>query len=224
MIPLSVLQGHLSALERETLGAGGVSRDTVVGAMGEAHHIGSLLHNLAAVAKLESPDDVTPRHPVDLGALVERVVERHRALARPAGVTIEYSVPEPPVVVQGDVTLVEQAVGNVVHNAVRYNRAGGHVAVVLEQGPPPAGARLRVIDDGPGVGEAELARLTERRYRDDSARQRDPTGLGLGLSIAREVADRHGMTLRIQRVEPTGLEVAFDWPDDTDAQPTPGSA
>jgi signal transduction histidine kinase len=211
MIPLTVLQGHLAALERAAASGTAADRPLVVGAMGEAHHIGSLLHNLAAVAKLETPDHLVHRHPVDLGRLVERVVERHRPLARPAGVVIEYAVPEDPVTVDADVTLLEQAIGNVVHNAVRYNRPGGHVAVVLEQPAGSAGCRITVVDDGPGVSEADLARLTERRYRDEAARQREPTGLGLGLSIAREVAERHGVSMRLRRVDPTGLAVVFEW-------------
>jgi signal transduction histidine kinase len=211
MIPLTVLQGHLAAIEREASTGSAVTRQTVVGAMSEAHHIGSLLHNLSAVAKLEAPEDLVHRHAVDLAALVERVVERHRPLARPAGVSIEYAVPEEPVTVTGDVTLLEQAVGNVVHNAVRYNRPGGQVAVVLEHARGASGCRLRVVDDGPGVEAADLERLTERRYRDDAARHREPSGMGLGLAIAREVADRHGVAMRLRRVEPTGLEVVFEW-------------
>jgi signal transduction histidine kinase len=219
MIPLTVLQGHLAALERDAI-AGNAARTAVLGAMGEAHHIGSLLHNLGAVAKLESPEDLVQRHPVDLAALVERVVERHRPIARPAGVEIEFAVPEEPVTVTGDVTLLEQAVGNVVHNAVRYNRRGGHVAVVLEQAPLPGPRRLRVVDDGPGVAPEVLARLTERRYRDEEARRREPDGSGLGLAIAREVADRHGITLRVRRGDPTGLEVEFEWPAGTTGETT----
>jgi signal transduction histidine kinase len=212
MIPLTVLQGHLAALERDAAATGRADRAALLAAMGEAHHIGSLLHNLGAVAKLESPEDLVQRHPVDLAALVERVVERHRPLARPAGIDIEFAVPEEPVTVSGDVTLLEQAVGNVVHNAVRYNRQGGHVAVVLEAGRPPDLWRLRVVDDGPGVAAEAIGRLSERRYRDDDARRREPNGTGLGLAIAREVADRHGLALRVRRVEPTGLEVEFAWP------------
>jgi len=106
------------------------------------------------------------------------------------------------------VTLIEQAVSNLVHNAVRYNRRGGHVAILLED----AGGRfrLRVEDDGPGVPEAERARLFERRHRGDGARQRDPGGLGLGLHIARGVAERHGFALTLASSEHGGLAVELE--------------
>jgi two-component system, OmpR family, sensor histidine kinase BaeS len=107
------------------------------------------------------------------------------------------------------VTLIEQAVSNVIHNAVRYNHAGGHVAVVLE---PIEGQRFRltVIDDGPGVSDEDLRRLGERRYRANEARTRSPGGQGLGLSIAREVAARHGVDMQIRRSEAGGLQVQLE--------------
>lgn len=207
MIPLTVLQGHLTALRDSATGAS-AAQASLVGAVQEAHYMASLLHNLGAAAKLEAPDQLIQRHPVDLNALVERVVERHRPVAAPAGVSIEYAVPDLPIVCEGDVTLLEQAVSNIVHNAVRYNRAGGHVAVVLDRlGDDTGHFSLRVLDDGPGVPDEKLERLTERRYRDEQARQREPNGLGLGLAIAREVAERHGLVLHLRRSEAGGLEV-----------------
>jgi signal transduction histidine kinase len=211
MIPLTVLQGHLSRLREKLEGGGAIDEGEVVPALQEAQYLGSLLHNLEAAAKLEAGEPLVEHHPVDLGALVERVVARHRAVAGPADIAVEYGVPERPVIVNGDVTLIEQAVSNVVHNAVRYNRAGGHVAVLLDE-EPPAGFRLRVLDDGPGVPEEELTRLVERRRRGNEARQRHPGGLGLGLHIAYTVAERHGFDLRLARSEHGGLEVSLCGP------------
>ena len=171
----------------------------------------SLVHNLGAAAKLEAGETHVERHPVNLNELVERAIARHRPVAGPRGIEINGAVPEPALWTSGDVTLIEQAVSNAVHNAVRYNRPGGHVAVVLE---PADGAsfRLRVFDDGPGVPDDQLARLTERRYRADDARTRAPGGQGLGLSIAREVALRHGFALDLRRSEAGGLEVQLFGP------------
>jgi signal transduction histidine kinase len=146
--------------------------------------------------------------PVSVNDLVQRVVERHWALASPRAIEIEFAVPEKPVWLDADVTLLEQAVANVVGNAVRYNRAGGHVAVVLTA-IGDSEFSLRVIDDGPGVPDAELARLTERAFRGDDARRRNPEGTGLGLDIARRVAEFHRLRLEFRRSEYGGLEVEF---------------
>ena len=210
MLPLTVLQGHLAALQRAA-DDGRVTPEIVKDASEEAHYMASLVHNLGAAAKLEAGETHVERHPVNLNELVERAIARHRPVAGPRGIEINGAVPEPALWTSGDVTLLEQAVSNAVHNAVRYNRPGGHVAVVLE---PADGAsfRLRVFDDGPGVPDDQLARLTERRYRADDARTRAPGGQGLGLSIAREVALRHGFALDLRRSEAGGLEVELSGP------------
>jgi two-component system, OmpR family, sensor histidine kinase BaeS len=206
MIPLTVLQGHLDHLQKAPVG-GGAESSVLVSAIQEAHYVGSLVHNLAAAAKLEGGETLVEFHAVDLGAVVERVVERHRPVAKPSEIIIDFVVPERPLIVQGDVTLIEQAVSNLVHNAVRYNRRGGHVAVILEEAPP--GFWLEVIDDGPGISRYDLKRVFQRRERGDHARQRRPEGLGLGLHIARSVVERHGFDIRLDSVAGGGVHVAI---------------
>jgi len=209
-IPLTVLQGHLAGLRARQAESGPPDPAAVHAALEEAHYMASLLHNLGIAAKLEAGEPTVRRDDVDLGRLVERVVMRHRPIALPRGISLDFAVPEAPLTAQGDVTLLEQAVSNLVHNAVRYNKEGGHVAVVLE-GKPGAtpGFSLRVIDDGPGVTAEELPRLFERSFRGEAARTRRPDGLGLGLHIASDVARRHGFTLAARRPEAGGLEVTL---------------
>lgn len=205
MLPLTVLQGHLSAMEARVTGGEPVPAALVADALEESHYMASLVRNLSAAAKLEAGAPHTVFHPVDLSALVERVIGRHATIAEQRGVSLEHAVPDEPVTVDGDVTLLEQAVSNVVHNAVRYNHEGGHVAVVLERD----GDRftLCVLDDGPGIDAAELSRLTERGFRSNAARTRQASGLGLGLSITRDVVERHGLSLRFESPEDGGLRV-----------------
>lgn len=209
MLPLTVLQGHLAGLARRAETGEPVETAGIHAAMEEAQYMASLLHNLSAAAKLDTDEALVEDQPVELGSLVDRVAARHRTLADSRGVALEHAVPEEPVHVSGDVTLLEQALGNVVHNAVRYNHQGGHVAVVLESRTHDASFELRVLDDGPGVPDALLPRLAERRFRGEAARTRQPEGLGLGLHIARDVAERHGFELSFSATEGGGLTVTL---------------
>ncbi len=236
MLPLTVLQGHLTALkargadgptappggapEAEGAPAGPAASDAILlrQALEEAHYLGCILGNLAAAAKLEAGDVHLALAPVDLEALVGRVRARHLPIARSAGVTLEDVLPPEPVRVLGDVTLLEQAVSNLVHNAVRYSDPGGRVAIVLEA--PRAAPRfsLRVVDEGPGLSAAELARATERHFRGRAARTRAQDGAGLGLWIARDVAERHGFGFELRSPAdlgegpPRGLEARLSGP------------
>jgi len=204
MIPLTVLQGHLDALRERPDPA------TVVSAMVEAHYIGSLLANLSAAARLDGAEPALQRRPILLAELVERVVARHRPIARPQGVAVEHALPESDLWIDADVTLIEQAVSNIVFNAVRYNHEGGHVAVVLEAGGP--GFVLRVIDDGPGIDDADLVRMLQRGVRGDDARTRAPGGQGIGMDIARRAVDLHDLRMALRRSEYGGLEVEISGP------------
>lgn len=204
MVPLTVLQGHLTAIRRRVESGEAVDRASVLDALQEAHYMGSLIHNLSAVARLEQEGARLASESVDLVALVERAVARHAPIAKARGLSLEHAVPPEPLATTGDVTLLEQAVSNLIHNAVRYVEPGGHVAVVLAR----SGARfsLRVLDDGPGIPVEIRSRVFERAFRAESARTRHPGGLGLGLSIALDVAQRHGFELELRSPESRGAE------------------
>lgn len=205
MLPLSVLQGHLTTLRENGVG----DTSVIVSAMNEAHYLASLIHNLAVAARLESANVSLQSTPVDLPALISRVVARHRPIAKQLEISIESAVPDEPIVVFADMTLLEQAISNVTYNAVRYNRPGGHVAIVLEE-TKRDGFSLRIMDDGPGIAPEQLSRLVERGYRGDAARTRAPDGQGLGLHIAFRAAELHGYSMKLGASESGGLEVVFD--------------
>ncbi len=220
MTPLTVLQGHLMELKRNQARreANDIALDAITeellirSSIEETHYLGSLVQNLGALAKLDADQIEISEHNVDLVELAQRAIARHRPLGLTRSIVIDAVLPPEPVVVRGDVTLLEQAVSNIISNAVRYNQDGGRVIVVLEARIGTKHFCLRIFDDGPGVSDDELARLTERRFRGAEARTRTPDGSGLGLSIARDVIERHGWTLTMGPVPWGGLEVVLEGP------------
>ncbi len=118
-------------------------------------------------------------------------------------------------------TFIEQAVTNVVYNAIRYNQQGGHVAVLLES-TPEGMFLLRVLDDGTGIPDEDLQRLVERFYRGNAARKRETQGQGLGLNIAYQLAQLHHWQFTLIRSEFGGLQVDFQgsWIDPESVHPS----
>ncbi len=207
MTPLTVLAGHLDALRPVIETADDEARKALRDALAEVDYTTSLVANLTTAAKLVAGSRALVRHRLDLCALVERVVARHRPLANARDVELNHATPRGSVDVAGDVTLLEQAVGNIVQNAVRYNRRGGHVAVVLRT---DAGRfEIRVEDDGPGLALDDIEHLTERGFRGSAARTRSESGRGLGLDITAEVCERLGFDLDFQPMEQGGLAVVI---------------
>lgn len=208
MTPLTVLQGHLALLRRRLEEQSDEETWSIlVDAVREVDYTTSLIRNLGTVAKLDTARADPVRHPIDMNELVDRVVARYAPVARMHGIILEHAVPAEPVELIGDVTLLEQAIGNVVQNAIRYNRPGGHVVLLLRR--PDNGFVLRVEDDGPGIPAAERARVLERGNRGSAARTRGSSGHGLGLAITREVCAMHGLDFALEESEFGGLAVVF---------------
>jgi len=206
--PLADLEAGLAALA-----TGRVSPADAVIQLRRAHDLAAVVENLSAATKLRLAGASFGSARVDINELVTRVIERHRPIADVAGVTMRAVLPLPAIVIETDEALVARAIANVIDNAIRYNRAGGEVVVRLERASSEPRFRLFVTDNGPGVTDDEFRGLTAvRRFRGDESRNRRPGAPGLGLALAREVADRLGMTLDLKRPAAGGFEVEFAGP------------
>lgn len=128
---------------------------------------------------------------LDLAELAREEVERWTDQAIERGIDLGYEGPEHAVMIDGEASLLRELVGNLLDNAIRYCFAGGTVTLKLREAP----TTLIVEDDGPGIPEEEQQRVFERFYR--LANSTMAEGCGLGLSIAREIAARHGAQLTL---------------------------
>ncbi|MEC9439995.1 MAG: HAMP domain-containing sensor histidine kinase [Myxococcota bacterium] len=207
-IPLTVLQHRLTRLREEAERGDAISVEQIEVALEESHYIAALIANMSAAARLEAGESHRLDHEVNLVELIERVVGRNRPIARQRQIEIDWAAPEV-LNVLGDSTLIEQALSNLVQNAVQYNEPGGHVAVVAEVDGEHF--VLRVLDDGPGVPPEKLETLSQRAVRGD-ARNRNPGGQGFGLSITTRVCEVHDFDLSLENGEEGGLIVSIRGP------------
>jgi two-component system sensor histidine kinase TctE len=150
-----------------------------------------LANQLLALARAEPGGHAGIRSTVDLKRLVEEAADEwvHQAMVRDIDLGFELQ----PATVQGDVVLLREALGNLVHNAIEYVPRGGRVTV--HTGAREGEPFIEVEDDGPGIPAAERTRVLERFYRVPGT---SGTGSGLGLAIVREIATAHGASLEIQ--------------------------
>jgi len=165
-----------------------------------------LVEQLLTLSRLET--GAAPAFaPVELSALVRRVVAELAPLALAKRQTIELDAPEP-CSVPGDATLLAVLVRNLVDNAIRYSPPGSVVKVTLAS--RPGRALLKVDDSGPGMDAPDMARIGERFFRVIGSGQ---SGSGLGWSIVRRIAQVHGAAARVGRSDTLGgLGVAVEWP------------
>jgi len=143
-----------------------------------------------------------PRVPVDMAALLATLQVDQQAMGRTVEVLGRASRPS-----LGVASLLRRALNNLVDNAVLY---GGRATVRVEE--TPEALVLHVLDEGPGLPEAELERVFEPFYRLEASRSRATGGSGLGLGIARNIARVHGGDLVLRNRAEGGLEARLTLP------------
>lgn len=141
---------------------------------------------------------------IDLAQLARDELERWADAADQRNIDLGYDGPEGGAAVRGEQQLLRELIGNLVDNAIRYGRAGGEVTLGVRPNP----TMIFVQDDGPGIAAAERERVLDPFYRSP---QSGGDGCGLGLTIAREIAARHGARLQVMDRDPEGtrIEVVF---------------
>lgn len=166
---------------------------------GQARRLGRLVEDMLVLARADAGG--YPLRPVDL-YLDEVVAECRRAvdvLATERGVAIR-AAGSPDIPFRGDEDLLRRLVLNVLQNAVQHTPTGGSVAVDIHQ--EPAAVRIRVTDEGPGIPAGDQQRIFDRFVQLDAARRGQ--GAGLGLPIARWIAEAHEGTLVLEHSGPEG--------------------
>jgi two-component system phosphate regulon sensor histidine kinase PhoR len=159
----------------------------------QAGRMQRLIEDMLTLSRLESEDYPLKRERIDVRALVEQVAQDARALSHGRH-QVDFEVDGPDVM--GSTDELRSAFGNLASNAVRYTPAGGNIKLRWTRGPNDL--RFEVADDGIGIDDQHISRLTERFYRVDKSRSRETQGTGLGLAIVKHVLLRHGGKLAIR--------------------------
>lgn len=154
-----------------------------------------------ALSLFRGLDDGEPVAAIDLDALLAKIREEFAVMG--AQVAVSGAAAQP---VSGRPQMLKRCLTNLIANAVKF---GGRADVSVEEG---AQLTVRVRDAGPGIPPGELERVFEPFYRLESSRNRDSGGTGLGLTIARDIAQAHGGTLTLQNLPAGGLEATLSLP------------
>lgn len=169
----------------------------------EVDAIASVFQSLLQLAQVENGALKAQFVPVDLAKLCRTMVEVYEPSASARAQRLSYEGPES-LSLRGEKTLLGQMIANLLENALRHTGEGTAITVTLQPGDP--GPALCVTDNGPGIPEAELAKVTQRLYRLD--RSRHTPGNGLGLSLVEAVALLHDAALGFEDAAP-GLRVVI---------------
>ncbi|MEO7352454.1 MAG: HAMP domain-containing sensor histidine kinase [Marmoricola sp.] len=180
--PLTSLRTNLDLLaqaDASTKLSAESRKELLADVRGQISEMTTLIGDLVELAR-EDPSATPSVEPVELAAVVSQAVTRVRRRAP----TVQFEVRTEPWWVTGDSAALERAITNLLDNAAKWSPEGGRVTVELTRGT------VKVADQGPGISADDLPHVFDRFYR--SAESRGMPGSGLGLSIVKAVADRHG--------------------------------
>jgi signal transduction histidine kinase len=188
--------------------AGSVSelRAAIERATADLDDIVAVFQALLRIAEIEAGSRRSAFMRFDLAPLLANVAELYGAVAEEKGTLLSVDVPAH-LPMFGDRELIQQAIANLVDNAVKFSPADA--AVRVSGAVTPAGVELAVADQGPGISEADRLRATERFFRGETAR--NTPGSGLGLALVQAVAQLHGGSLRLTPGKP-GLTAVIALP------------
>lgn len=205
--PLSRLRSRLEVtlLERPDAAR---CEEAIRQTIAEADHLLGTFTALLSIAEAEAGSNRAGMETVDLAEIAGSVAELYEPFAEEKGLTLELDV-EQPVMVRGDRHLIAQAVANLLDNAIKYTTEG---RIRLSVARRPGGARLQVVDSGPGIPPDRRDAVFDRFVRLEGSRS--TPGNGLGLSLVRAVARLHGGTVTLGDNAPEpGLRAVLTLPE-----------
>ena len=187
--PLSLIKGYVETLLDGAKDNPDVATKFLQTIQRNSERLQFLIEDLLTISELESGRLKMNLQSLRLRSLVDRVLEDFKTQAESRRVELKNELPD--LTARGDSDRLQQVLGNLVGNAIKYGREGGHVKVSgqLLNG---SAIELCVRDDGPGIPNDSLERIFERFYRVDKARSREQGGTGLGLSIVKHIVASHG--------------------------------
>ncbi len=167
----------------------------------QAERMTRLIDDLLSLSRVEMRVHLPARGIVELNETAAYVCQSLEPVAQGAKISLTLTRDETPARIRGDREEIVQVVQNLIQNAIKYGREGGHVEVRVGRAAPRGsqGAKVwvSISDDGPGIAPVHLPRLTERFYRVNVASSREKGGTGLGLAIVKHILNRHRGELKI---------------------------
>lgn len=209
--PLSAMVALLSTVSDSYLDAEPVrAREMVQKARLRAEELLPLVDDILDLGTLASKLYEVQSGRIDLAALCSGIIHLWEPLVTQKGRILTGTIPSEPVTVMGSPGFLRRVVTNLVMNAFKYGSEGGRIdlSVAAEDGM----AILRVADDGIGIPADDLPHIFDFLYRGRQARRNPDGGLGLGLSLVRQIVERHGGTISAESEEGHGTVMTVRLP------------
>ena len=190
--PLMAIQATVEAMVDGVLP---VDEERLITVDSEVQRLSRLVDSLLKLSRLENRANPNKQEVVNVGEVVSGIIATHEAYVAESGLELVYRADDD-VFVMGDADLIRQATANLISNAVRYTDEGGRIYVRVKRGESMAS--IAVQDTGIGLTPEEARMVFQRFWRADSGRGRESGGLGVGLTVVKEIVERHDGWVQVE--------------------------
>jgi two-component system, OmpR family, sensor kinase len=205
--PVTIMRGEAEVTLRSQARHADEYRETLRRVALQAEQMGRLIDDLLFLVRSESDSISFDRQPVDLRAVVADAVDEGNTLARSKGVAVRQNLPVEPIRANADSQRLRQAILIAIDNAIKYSETDSAIEVSLTR--RSGHAAITVLDHGIGIPADELPYVFERFYRIRSGDRR-PDGSGLGLPIAKWIAEKHDGTIAMSSTPGRWTELTIE--------------
>jgi heavy metal sensor kinase len=191
--PLTILKGEMEIALRTEKTIEGL-QGIIKSSLEEIDKMIAIVKSLLNLAKFDSRVRL-PKDNINLDRIIEERFNQTLPMAKDKGIDMFVTKKEN-VMITGDKLGIGQLLFNLIYNAIKYTLQGGRIEISLEQ--TDNWAIIKVVDTGIGIAEEDLPHIFDRFYRVDKARTTGAGGVGLGLSICKEIAEVHSGKIEVE--------------------------
>ena len=207
--PLTVILGYSDMLSRWGREDKNILDEGITAIRSEAENMQQLIEKLLFLARADQKRQAVNKEAVDLAELLADTIEKMHTVTTSHEVTLGRN---DPATVSADPVLLRQLLRIFLENSVKYTPPGGHIHAYSIRSNDGSSVTVTLTDDGIGIAPEHQARIFDRFYRVDSSRTKETGGSGLGLSIARWIAERHDIKLVLKSAVDEGTTITLNIP------------
>ncbi len=191
--PLNIIMGFTEILKDELASAGSTQMEAIEAIERSAHLQNQLVNDLLDMSRIMSGKFAIERQPIDIRPILESILKSVKISAQKKDIQLHSNLTvERGVKIDGDAGRLQQVIMNIVNNAIKFTPEGGRIDVTLAVDPEAKLVHLAVKDTGKGISPQFLPYVFDRFRQQQGGATQKYGGLGLGLSIARELVELHG--------------------------------
>lgn len=207
--PLAIMKSEIEVNLRNTKAEVVDYQNMATSNLEEIDRMSNVVENLLSLSRNQSATFKQDRSPLELLGLTKNVVDKMQYLADQSNITITLAKSTEAIII-GDKLALERMCMNLIQNAIQYTPRGGRITVTVQAHAEQV--EVRITDTGVGIPEQDLPRIFEPFYKADAARASNGSGAGLGLSIVKAIADKHGAVIQARSTVGTGTTLSVMFP------------